>query len=193
MLNMAEEFTLQKPILRTELPDDVIGYLEKTYPARINGAGTKQNDSIDYITEERSFLQDKAVIQCAETYGAEPLCLLWFLRLYMADKLGWGMDVSTDKERKIVAFDLYINYHISSEQFVKWSKALIDCGIIKVVTGSDGKTYWTTLQQFYNYEYKRWSRLKNNFAKRKSYQKNKAQNEDSVPSADETNMEEYFF
>lgn len=181
---MLEEFTLEKPVLRTELPEDVIGYLEKTYPARVNGAGLKQKDSVNYLTEEQDFLEDDAVIQCTEQYGLEPLGLLWFLRLYMAKDLGWGMDISTEKKRKLIGSEMYINYNISSEKLTKLSNALIDCGIIKVVKGSDGGTYWTTLQQFYNYEYKTWSRLKNNFAKRKSYKKNKTQNEDSVPTTE---------
>ena len=182
---MSEEFTLEKPVLRTELPDDVIGYLEKTYPVRVNGAGLKQKDSVDYITEERSFLTNSAVIQCTPKYGTEPLGFLWFIRLYMAEELGWGIDVSTEKEMKMIAYRMYLDYNITAEKFQSLCKILIDCGIIKVVNGSDGKTYWTTLQQFYNYEYKTWSRLKNNYAKRKSYNKNKAQKESSVPNVEE--------
>lgn len=178
---MPEEFTLPRPMLRKELPEDVIGYLEKTYPARINGAGIKQKDSVNYITEEISFLSDDAVIRCTEKYGMQPLGFLWFLRLYMAEELGWGVDVSTVKEKKMLAFRMNLDYQVSAEDFQEWSSALIDCGVIRVVNGSNGRTYWTTMQQFYNYEYKSWTRMKNNYAKQKSYWKNKAQKEEAEP------------
>ena len=44
-LNENEEtFERPKPEVRKELPNDVLGYLERTYPARVNGAGIKQSD-----------------------------------------------------------------------------------------------------------------------------------------------------
>lgn len=187
---MFEEFTLPKPKLRNKLPDDVIWYIEKSYPARMNEAGIKQNDSIDYITEERSFLQDPAVIKCVEKYGLQPIGLLWFLRLYMAKELGWGVDVSTEKKRKIMAFEICTNYNISNEEFDKWSDALLECEIILVVDGSDEKTYWTTLQQFYDFERKSWTRLRNNAAKRKSqWEDNFWSIEDSAPCDEISEMD----
>ena len=52
---------IEKPVLRTELPNDVIAYLRETYPPRTNGAGIKQKDTVDYITEERSFAESENV------------------------------------------------------------------------------------------------------------------------------------
>ena len=67
-LNENEEtFELPKPQVRKELPNDVLGYLERTYPARVNGAGIKQSDKVDYITEERTFMKDELVIY--DEYG----------------------------------------------------------------------------------------------------------------------------
>lgn len=163
--NVTADTMIEKPVLRTELPEDVLAYLEKNYPARINGAGVKQSDRVDYITEERSFIQSEAV----KTVGLEALGLLWFLRLKMAESLGWGIDI-TGKEYKKLCFELGIDLDIEPNKVQQLARNLIDSGIIKVVNGSDGRIYWTTLQQFYNYEYKNWTRIKNNISARKYYQ-----------------------
>ena len=153
-----ETIEIEKPILKEELPKDVLAYLEKTYPARVNGAGIKQSDRVDYITEEKSFMKDENV----KTVGLEALGLLWFLRLKMSEMLGWGIDV-TDKEYKKLCYDLAIDLAIHPNKIQELCNCLINKGIIKVVNGSDGRIYWTTMQQFYNYEYKNWTRIKNNF------------------------------
>lgn len=169
-LNENEEtFELPKPEVRKELPNDVLGYLERTYPARVNGAGIKQSDKVDYITEERTFMKDENI----KTVGLDALGLLWFLRLKMSEALGWGIDV-TEKEYKKMVFELAIDLDLQPNQIHEICNRLIDKGIIKVVKGSDGKVYWTTMQQFYNYEYKNWTRIKNNYASRK---RNKAKQE----------------
>lgn len=104
-LNENEEtFELPKPEVRKELPNDVLGYLERTYPARVNGAGIKQSDKVDYITEERTFMKDENI----KTVGLDALGLLWFLRLKMSEALGWGIDV-TEKEYKKMVFELAID------------------------------------------------------------------------------------
>lgn len=92
-----ETIEIEKPILKDKLPEDVLAYLEKTYPARVNGAGIKQSDKVDYITEEKDFMKDENV----KTVGLEALGLLWFIRLKMSKKLGWGIDV-TEKNKKIM-------------------------------------------------------------------------------------------
>lgn len=177
LTNVTEEtknFNMKKPTLRNELPDDVIEYLKETYPPRINGAGIAQSDGIDYITEERSFALSEDVNECIIKYGLEPLGILWFLRLKMANSLGWGIDVTGRKYDKLcmdTTFELYIN----DDKFANLCNALIDVGIVKVVHDSEGHTYWTTLQQFYNYEYKNWTKLKNNAAAHKYYESKKAQ------------------
>lgn len=165
---------INKPTLRTALPDDVITYLNTFYPSRTNGAGVAMKDNVDYITEERKFMTDEEVIACVEHAGLEPLGLLWFLRLKMADSLGWGLDV-TDKEYLKLCNNLAVDLSITKNRVVKLSNALIESGVVKVVQGSDGRTYWTTLQQFYNYEYKNWSRIQNNLAAQKRYNKLKNQ------------------
>lgn len=186
---MDENFTLKKPELRKELPEDVIGYLNETYPPRVNGAGLKQKDSVNYITEEQDFLEDSAVIKCVEKYGLQPLGLLWFLRLHMSKDLGWGVDV-TGKKRIMLFSNLHILYNIAENDIEEWTNELIECGILKVVNGSNGNTYWTTMQQFYNYEYKSWTRLKNNAAKRKSYQKKNNQENNQNDAYFPPNFEE---
>lgn len=165
---------MEKPVLRTELPKDVIAYLKENYPSRVNGAGIKQTDTVDYITEERSFAESEDVNECIIKYGLEPLGLLWLLRLQMAESLGWGIDVTGRKYDKLCNI-LFCDNFISRNSFEYLSNALIETGIIKVVNGSDGHIYWTTLQQFYNYEYKNWSKMKNSIAARKYYQSKKAQ------------------
>lgn len=182
-----ETIEIEKPILKEELPKDVLAYLEKTYPARVNGAGIKQSDRVDYITEEKSFMKDENV----KTVGLEALGLLWFLRLKMSEMLGWGIDV-TDKEYKKLCYDLAIDLDIHPNKIQELCNCLINKGIIKVVNGSDGRIYWTTMQQFYNYEYKNWTRIKNNIASRKRY-KNKQDNSDNetaqVEATNETSNE----
>ena len=182
-----ETIEIEKPILKEELQKDVLAYLEKTYPARVNGAGIKQSDRVDYITEEKSFMKDENV----KTVGLEALGLLWFLRLKMSEMLGWGIDV-TDKEYKKLCYDLAIDLDIHPNKIQELCNCLINKGIIKVVNGSDGRIYWTTMQQFYNYEYKNWTRIKNNIASRKRY-KNKQDNSDNetaqVEATNETSNE----
>ena len=139
-LNENEEtFELPKPEVRKELPNDVLGYLERTYPARVNGAGIKQSDKVDYIIEERTFMKDENI----KTVGLDALGLLWFLRLKMSEALGWGIDV-TEKEYKKMVFELAIDLDLQPNQIHEICNRLIDKGIIKVVKGSDGKVYWTT-------------------------------------------------
>lgn len=186
-----ENITLVKPELRKELPEDVISYLNETYPPRINGAGIKQKDSVNYITEEMDFLENDVIIKCATDGECKlaPLGLLWILRLYMAKDLGWGLDM-TGKKRMRVFSDLHILYEIEEDDLEKWTDKLIQCGILKIVNGSDGKTYWTTLQQFYNYEFKSYTRLKNNAAKRKSYQKKNNQEKNQNDAYFPPNFEE---
>lgn len=192
---------IEKPVLRTELPNDVIAYLRETYPPRTNGAGIKQKDTVDYITEERSFAESENINNCIMKYGLEPLGLLWFLRLQMAESLGWGIDVTGRKYNKLCG-TLFCDNYISQERFVYLSNILIETGIIKGVDGSDGHTYWTTLQQFYNYEYKNWSKMKNSIASRKYQQSKKAQlkeleaiksvTKNTDNSVDELNENDYF-
>lgn len=163
------KFELEKPVLKKELPEDVIRYLKETYPPRINGAGIEQHDNVNYITEELSFLDDVNVNNCIMTYGVAPLGVLWFLRLRMANTLGWGIDV-TGKEYQRLLNDMTLDLNMTYDDFQYLSDALIKSGIVKVVNGSDGHVYWTTMQQFYNFEYKSWTRLKNNAAARKYYE-----------------------
>ena len=143
---------IKKPQLREKLPDNPVAYLRATYPARINGAGIKMSDNIDYITEERSFISRTEVKACISDKGLEALGLLWFLRLMMADNLGWGIDV-TDKEYAKLCNILAIEIGITKNKVEKMIQKLIDSKILLVVD-EDSHTYWTTLQQYYNYEYK---------------------------------------
>lgn len=170
-----EKFTLEKPTLREVLPDDVVKYLMETYPPRKNGAGTIQKDGVDYITEEKDFFNRPEIKQCVKNHGLEPIGLLFVLRSKMATDAGWGIEVGDDDERAVLMYSICLLINRKQDYIEQLCKILIDCGIIKVVDGSDGKTYWTTLQQLYNYEYKEWSRAKNNFAQRKSYKKKKEQ------------------
>ena len=176
-------FDMEKPILRKELPDDVISYLREKYPPRINGAGIEQSDNVNYITEELSFFTDENVMECVIKYGMAPLGILWFLRLQMSNTLGWGIDV-TDKEYQRLCNNMTLDLYMSQATFEKLCNALIECGVIKVVYGSNNRIYWTTLQQFYNYEYKSWSRLKNNAAARRSYQNKVSQQKATEPKTD---------
>lgn len=163
------KFQLEKPTLRKELPEDVIQYLREKYPPRINGAGIEQHDNVNYITEELSFIDDININNCIMKYGVAPLGVLWFLRLRMANTLGWGLDV-TGKEYQRLCNDMTLDLNMSCKDFQYLSSALIECGIVKVVYGSDQHIYWTTLQQFYNFEYKSWTRIKNNAAAKKYYE-----------------------
>lgn len=125
------------------------------------------------------------VNECIIKYSLEPLGLLWFLRLKMANSLGWGIDVTGRKYEKLcmdTAFELYIK----DDKFENLCNALIDVGILKVIHGSDGHIYWTTLQQFYHYEYKNWTKLKNNAAARKYYESKKAQIQAAEQQTQET-------
>lgn len=168
------KFQLEKPTLKKELPEDVIRYLREKYPPRINGAGIEQHDNVNYITEELSFLNDGNVNNCIMKYGVAPLGVLWFLRLRMANTLGWGLDV-TGKEYQRLCNDMTLDLNMSYEDFQYLSNTLIKSGIVKVVNGSDGCVYWTTMQQFYNFEYKSWTRIKNNAAARKYYENKMSQ------------------
>ena len=147
------KFQLEKPTLKKELPEDVIQYLREKYPPRINGAGIEQHDDVNYITEELSFMDDVNINNCIMKYGVAPLGVLWFLRLRMANTLGWGLDV-TGKEYQRLLNDMTLDLNMTYEDFQYLSNALIECGIVKVVYGSDQHIYWTTMQQFYNFEYK---------------------------------------
>lgn len=164
---------IKKPELREKLPDNPVAYLRATYPARINGAGIKMNDNIDYITEERSFMNRTEVKDCISNKGLDSLGLLWFLRLMMADSLGWGIDV-TDKEYAKLCNILAIDLGVTKNKVEKMIGKLIDSKLLLVVN-EDGRTYWTTLQQYYNYEYKSWYKVKNNIAAKKYYESKKNQ------------------
>lgn len=105
----------------------------------------------------------------------------------MATDAGWGIEVGDDDEKAVLLYSICRLIKRKQDYTEQLCKILIDYGIIKVVDGSDGKTYWTTLQQLYNYEYKEWSRAKNNFAQRKSYKKKKKEeaSESSAESKDQ--------
>lgn len=182
-------FDMEKPILRKELPTDVITYLKEKYPPRINGAGIEQADNVNYITEELSFFTDERVTECCFRYGMAPLGLLWFLRLQMSKTLGWGIDV-TGKEYQRLCNNMTLDLSMTQAAFESLCQQLIECGVIKVVHGSDNHTYWTTLQQFYNYEYKSWSRLKNNAAARRSYQNKIAQQKGTESNTNDSTSKE---
>lgn len=164
-----------KPKLRTELPKNPVAYLKETYPTRINGAGLEMSDSIDYITEERAFMQNTAVICCIADKGLEALGLLWFLRLIMADSLGWGLEI-TDKSYSKLCNNLAVDLGITKNKVEKLIQKLIDNNLLLVIH-EDNHTYWTTLQQYYNYEYKSWYRIKNNIAAKKYYESKKTHTE----------------
>ena len=172
------ELQLEKPEIRKELPKNPVSYLRETYPPRINGAGLEMSSNIEYITEEIGFLENEAVENCIEDKGLEALGLLWFLRLMMANDLGWGMDI-TDKKYKKLCDNLSTDFNISKNKVEKLLTKLIQHEILLVVE-EEGKKYYTTYQQFYNYEYKCWYRLKNNASARKYYLQKKEKMENAT-------------
>jgi len=177
MGNTNETNSIPKPQLREKLPVNPVKYLRETYPTRINGAGIKMSDNIDYITEERTFMNRTEVKDCISNKGLDSLGLLWFLRLMMADNLGWGIDV-TDKEYAKICNILAIDLGVTKNKIEKMVEKLINSKIL-IVINEDGRTYWTTLQQYYNYEYKSWYKVRNNIASKKYYESKKAQTEDN--------------
>lgn len=192
---MEDNFTLTEPKLRNELPENVVEYLNDTYPPRTNKAGIKQNDGLNYITQELNLFEDSDILKCVEQYGSETFLIFSFLRIEMAKDLGWGLDV-TEKKRKRVFFDIEITFDYDKNDIERWVNGLIEYGILKVVNDSDGNTYWTNMQQFYNYEYKSYTRLKNNAKQRKYYRKKHEQDESNnndayfPPSFEETSENE---
>lgn len=159
-----------KPVLREKLPNNPVAFLKEVYPPRVNGAGITMGDNIDYITEERAFLENENIKECIANKGLEALGLLWYLRLMMANSLGWGIEV-TDKNYTKLRDNLATDLNVTKNKVEKMIQKLIDSKIMLVIQ-EDNRTYWTTLQQFYNYEYKCWYKIRNNIAAKK-YQESK--------------------
>lgn len=84
----------------------------------------------------------------------------------MAKTGGFGICISNKDLKKAMAA-IEIDYDLEREIMEKYYSQLLESHLLIIVCDSQKNQYVTTLQQIFNWEYKMWTRWKNNEYQRK--------------------------
>ncbi len=142
---------MNKPEKRAEdeLIENFVGYLFDTYEPRKNSAGEYYSTSLDYLTNESSYMNSKAERKFVEDHGLSPIAFLELLRVEMAKTSGFGICI-TDKELQNSIYRISLVYELKLAELQQYYEQLVDAHLILVINDHDGNQYATTLQQIFN-------------------------------------------
>ena len=160
---------MEKPIKRTlaELSQpSFVDFLLDTYSPKKNSAGEYFSMALDYLTNETSYMGSDTEKEFVEEYGVAPIGFLEMLRIQMAKTSGFGICIN-NKDLKKAMSNLMIDYDLDLGDMQKYYDQLLEYGLLVIISDSAGNQYATSIQQVFNWEYKMWTRFKNN-----EYQKN---------------------
>lgn len=160
---------MDKPIKRTlaELSQpNFVDFLLDTYSPKKNSAGEYFSMALDYLTNETSYMGSDTEKEFVEEYGLAPIGFLEMLRIQMAKTSGFGICIN-NKDLKKAMSNLMIDYDLDMGDMQKYYDQLLEYGLLVLISDSAGNQYATSVQQVFNWEYKMWTRFKNN-----EYQKN---------------------
>ena len=160
---------MEKPIKRTlaELSQpNFVDFLLDTYSPKKNSAGEYFSMALDYLTNETSYMGSDTEKEFVEEYGLAPIGFLEMLRIQMAKTSGFGICIN-NKDLKKAMSNLMIDYDLDLGDMQKYYDQLLEYGLLVIISDSAGNQYATSIQQVFNWEYKMWTRFKNN-----EYQKN---------------------
>lgn len=169
---------MDNPIKRKEqeLQDNFVDYLYSTYKPKKNDAGEYFATSLEYLTNEMSYMTTATEKEFIEKYGFAPIGFLEILRIQMARTNGYGICI-TNKSLKKAILSISIDYNIDPEELQRYYEQLVEYHLIVIIQDSNGNEYATTLQQIFNWEYKMWSRNQNNEYQKKKRKKDAEENQ----------------
>lgn len=155
---------MEKPIKRTlaELSQpNFVDFLLDTYSPKKNSAGEYFSMALDYLTNETSYMGSDTEKEFIEEYGVAPIGFLEMLRIQMAKTSGFGICIN-NKDLKKAMSNLMIDYNLDLVDMQKYYDQLLEYGLLIIISDSAGNQYATSIQQVFNWEYKMWTRFKNN-------------------------------
>lgn len=178
-----DEIKIKKPIKRTltELSQsNFVDFLLETYSPKKNSAGEYFSMALDYLTNETNYMASDTEKEFVEEYGLSPIGFLEILRIQMAKTSGFGICIN-NKDLKKAMSNMVIDYDLDLAEMQKYYDQLLEFGLLIIISDHAGNKYVTSIQQVFNWEYKMWTRWKNN-----EYQKNHRSNktEESVKVSD---------
>ena len=159
------EKPINRPLAELSQPN-FVDFLLDTYSPKKNSAGEYFSMALDYLTNETSYMGSDTEKEFVEEYGLAPIGFLEMLRIQMAKTSGFGICIN-NKDLKKAMSNLMIDYDLDLGDMQKYYDQLLEYGLLVIISDSAGNQYATSIQQVFNWEYKMWTRFKNN-----EYQKN---------------------
>lgn len=158
------------PIRKSVAELETDGYVDRMiaeYEPVKKKTGDYYQFSLEYITNEDTYMTSEAEKEFISEYGLAPIGLLEILRMYMCRKNGFGI-CTTNKDLQKVFIEINIDYGISIVKLKKYYNLLLSNKLIIEVSDSKGQKYATTPQQIFNWETKYCQRYNERIKKQKS-------------------------
>lgn len=181
---------MDKPEIKTILPEHYLDYLKETYKPPKTAAGQDYlNNPLTYFTFEQGFLSTDNELDFICKYGFAPIGLLVSLRVNMSSGLGYGIKMGRPLNKVLNGISL--DTDIPMTTLNEYYEQLLSAGFLIIIDDSEGNQVVTTLNQLYNWELKEYTKWCNAEKQRKSRKnkKNKAEEaplpEEWLPSAED--------
>lgn len=179
---MKGDFLIEKPILRTVIPEHYLDYIKETYKPKKTEAGEDYDSKLTFITFEQSFLKSKEEMELIAEHGFAPIGFLVALRIQMSCGIGYGIPMY-DRSLKKALMNISIDTEVPLETLQRYYDILLDYGLLVIIGDSEGNQVLTNRNQLYNWEnkeYTRWYNAEAQRKKRRSSKKKAADNEAPV-------------
>lgn len=176
--------TMEKPILRKEIPKNYLDYIKETYQPKRTESGEAYDSRLTYITFEQSFMKSAEELQLIEKYGFAPIGFLVALRIQMSNGIGYGIPIK-DRSLKKALCNIAIDTNIPPKTLDGYYQMLLEYGLLVIIEDSEGNQVLTNKNQLYNWENKEYTRWYNAEAQRKKRRTSKKKAEEfEIPMVD---------
>ena len=171
------------PQKRITLNNNTINEIHSAFPPQESVTGKSYKATLDYITTEIDFFEEKATKDLVKNYGLAPIGFYELLRIEMAKSNGYGICITND-DFNIFTYTLKIKLNIDEETVNNYVNLLTEYKLLHKIKDEDtDEEYYTTLQSIWNYEYRLYYRYTNREKQKKNRQRKK---KTEVTSKDET-------
>ncbi len=178
------------PIRKSVAELETDGYVDRMiaeYEPVKKKTGDYYKFTLEYITNEDTYMTSETEKEFISEYGLAPIGLLEILRMHMCRKNGFGI-CTTNKDLQKVFFEINIDYEIDLEKLQEYYNLLLDNKLIVEITDSKGQKYATTPQQIFNWETKYCQRYNERVKKQKTRAKAVKQKTSSISTVDLTDL-----
>ena len=182
---MSRKKKIPVPKKRITIDNNTIKEIHSAFPPQESVSGKNYKATLDYITTEIEFYEEKAVKELIKKHGFAPIGFYDLLRVEMATANGYGL-CKSNEELKIFLFTLNVKYNIDEETVNKYIDILTEYNLLLSIKDEEtGEEYYTTLQSIFNYEYRLYYRYENR-EKQRNYRKKEKDKTDSEETKPET-------